>query len=153
MFLIATKGDQPTHGTKPTTRWRTPSQQGTAAAVEEDVSGGPEGGKLAVQPCINAVTPGSLFHIEDQSTHRRFLSDTAAVCFILGPSQHGPAGQLIDTSTMAVIPAASAANERGGASSHHSGAASVRPLPPPISAPLHRFMHGWSGRQDKYKQC
>ncbi len=50
----------------------------TAAAVEEDVSGGPEGGKLSVQQCINAVTPGSLFHIQGQHTHRRFLCDTGA---------------------------------------------------------------------------
>ncbi len=44
MFLMPAKGDQPTHSTQPTSRWRTPGQQG-AAAVKEDVSGGPEGGK------------------------------------------------------------------------------------------------------------
>jgi hypothetical protein len=94
---------------------------------QTDVSGGPEGdgrqqpvliphhlrqqgdkvqealcvvGKLAVQPCINAVMPGSLFHIEDQLTHRRFFCDTGASYSILphqsfavasGPSLHGPA--------------------------------------------------------------
>ncbi len=42
-----------------------------------------EVGKLDVQPCINAVTPGSLFHIEDQLTHRRFLCDTGASYSIL----------------------------------------------------------------------
>ncbi len=61
-------------------------------------------GKLAVQPCINAVMPGSLFHIEDQLTHRRFLCDTGAFYSILpyqfsavasGPSLHGPAGRPI----------------------------------------------------------
>ncbi len=61
-------------------------------------------GKLAVQPCINAVTPGSLFHIEDQLTHRRFLCDTGASYSILphqslavasGPSLHCPAGRPI----------------------------------------------------------
>jgi hypothetical protein len=50
-------------------------------------------------------------------------------------------------------PPASAADTRGGASSHHSGEASVRPLPPPKIRPLRRSMHGWSGRQDKYKHC
>jgi hypothetical protein len=55
-------------------------------------------GKLAVQPCINAVTPGSLFHIEDQLTHRRFLysilpHQSSAVAS--GPPLHGPAGRPI----------------------------------------------------------
>ncbi len=59
-------------------------------------------GKLTVQPCINAVMPGSLFHIEDQLTHRRFLCDTGASYYVLphqstavasGPSLHGPSGR------------------------------------------------------------
>jgi hypothetical protein len=63
-------------------------------------------GKLAVQPCINAVTAGSLFHIEDQLTHRRFLCDTGASYSILphqslavasGPPLHGPAGRTSNT--------------------------------------------------------
>ncbi len=48
MFSIPTNGDQPTHNRQPTTRWRTLSQQGAAATIEEDVSGRPESGKLAV---------------------------------------------------------------------------------------------------------
>ncbi len=60
--------------------------------------------KLAVQLCINAITPGSLFHYEDQLTHRRFLCDTGASYSILphqssavasGPPLHGPAGRPI----------------------------------------------------------
>ena len=61
-------------------------------------------GKLDAQPCLNAVTPGTLFYIEDQHTHRRFLCDTGASYSILphqssavasGPSLHGPAGRPI----------------------------------------------------------
>jgi len=62
------------------------------------------GGKLGSRADINAVTPGSLLHIEDQLTHRRFLCDTGASYSILphhssavasGPSLHGPAGRQI----------------------------------------------------------
>ena len=35
-------------------------------------------GKLGCQACINAVTPSSLVHVEDQISKRRFLCDTGA---------------------------------------------------------------------------
>jgi hypothetical protein len=147
-------------------------------------------GKLDVQPCINAVTPGSLFHIEDQLTHRRFLCDTGASYSILphqssaaasGPPLHGPAGrpikswgereltltfnnkqykwiflladvnfaiigidflkhfklvvdaaagQLIDTRTMAVIPAAPGSDKRSAATSRGGLFCTVGTVPP-----------------------
>ena len=147
-------------------------------------------GKLAVQPCINAVTPGSLFHIEDQLTHRRFLCDTGASYSILphqssaaasGPPLHGPAGrpircwgereltltlnnkqykwiflladvnfaiigidflkhfklvvdaapgQLMDTRTMAVIPAAPGGDKRSAAASRGGLYCAVGTVPP-----------------------
>ncbi len=61
-------------------------------------------GKLAVQPCLSTVTPGLLFHIEDQHTHQRFLWDTGLSYSILphqssavasGPPLHGPVGRPI----------------------------------------------------------
>jgi hypothetical protein len=52
-----------------------------------------------------------------------------------GSSLHGPAGQVIDTHTMAVIPARlpvlARFRCRCKASSHHSEVVSARPLPPP----------------------
>jgi hypothetical protein len=156
-------------------------------------------GKLAVQPCINTVTPGSLFHIKDQLTHRRFLCDTGESYSILphqslavasGPPLHDPAGrpikccgereltltfnnkqykwiflladvsfaiigidflkhfklvvdaaagQLIDTRTMAVIPAAPGVDRRSTAASRGSLFCAVGTVPPAYRGLLEDF--------------
>ncbi len=134
-----------------------------AAAVEEDVSGGPEGGKLAVQPRIDAVTPGSLFHIKGQrlcarigvssatqapqassstpapwrSSPRRPPPTEAASARPLPPPTHEAEHLLITARRQ--CPPASAADTRGGASSHYSEAAVParfrRRNPPPSAVP------------------
>ncbi len=61
-------------------------------------------GKLDHQGRLNAVVPGSLVHIVDQLSHRRFLVDTGASYSIFphtsaatpsGPRLRWAAGQLI----------------------------------------------------------
>jgi hypothetical protein len=61
-------------------------------------------GKLGHQGRLNAVIPGSLVHIVDQLSNRRFLVDTGAIFSIFphssaatpsGPKLRGAAGQLI----------------------------------------------------------
>jgi hypothetical protein len=132
-------------------------------------------GKLAVQPCLNTVTPGLLFHIEDQHTHIGVSSATQRASYTIlphqsstvasGPLLHCPAagpsnvgvtfnnkqykwiflladvsfaiigidflkhfklvvdaaaGQLIDTRTVAVIPAVSS-GDKGSATTRRGG--------------------------------
>ncbi|MFN9938208.1 MAG: hypothetical protein ACK56I_01930, partial [bacterium] len=74
------------------------STMSCSAVAEEE-----QAAHFAVQPFIDAGTPGLLFYIEVQRTHRRFLYNTGAACFTL--CLHDPAGQLIHTRTMAVITA------------------------------------------------
>jgi hypothetical protein len=61
-------------------------------------------GKLGCQGRLNAVIPGTLVHIEDQLSNRRFLVDTGASFSLFphtsaaapsGPRLIGPAGQPI----------------------------------------------------------
>jgi hypothetical protein len=114
-----------TNKKQPTTRWRTPpppllannqhiklpsfstiniiscfamAEEERAVHVAADPGQSGQGGRAIREPCpcIKAVTPGS-------RTHQRFLCDTGAACFTL--HLLGPAGQFIDTRTMAVITA------------------------------------------------
>ncbi len=47
-------------------------------------------GKLAARGLVNAVSPGQLVHIMDQSSNRRFLVDTGAAFSVFAHSSPGP---------------------------------------------------------------
>jgi hypothetical protein len=136
VLLDSTSGDQPKHITQPTTTWRTTTSRhhrrrrrttSTSSCRHSDQS---------------SSSPGTPWPRGSSSSGASTTS-----CGLTPPgsiTMSGPPSLLLP-----LLPPTHEAE-------HHvitAGRPGVRPPPPPKYAPLRRSMHGWSGRQDKYKPC